>query len=702
MKTLVSLALAASAGAAVAADSDYEWLEAPHDAKALAWARAESAKAKAAIGALPGHAEIGAQLQTALRASDPPPHISLIGSRAVRFSRSTEHPHGVLDVADRDAKGVPGAWRTVLDVDALRKTEGKPYELRLGALGEICAPPTYTRCLLSLSPGGGDDAEIREFDLTKGAFVEGGFRTPATRGSAIFLGPDQVLIQHRLDASEPATIAGWSTAVHLWKRGAPLAEAPVITRIEPTDAISTLASTDSGAVLMRAIDYSTFTYRFIDRSGQVSDIDLPRKLKMGFYPLVAHNHLIVQLSAPAVIGGVQAQAEAFVAYDLSPATPKDRRASVVYTPAQGDFITDAFAGTGTAKDTLYAVVDHGGLKRLVSVTGGGSGWQVHDGATAAPGESLGLSGADPLSDDLIVSRSGYLTPTRLELVRKGQAPHTLFTASAGFDASKLAVEVKQATSRDGTSIDYYLLRPKTRAAGPTPTLMTGYAAFGISVIPGYLDNWVGGQSMALWLERGGALVVPMARGGGERGAAWQQAAMREKRQNSYDDFAAVAETLIKDGFTDRNHLGIFGSSNGGLLAATMGTQRPDLFAASVVDVPLTDLFRMSKMGMGGAWVDEYGDPNVPAQAAALQAYSPFQNVRAERAKDYPVFLVTVSTEDNRVGPGHARKFAAKLQDAGAKAYYIEDEEGGHGVSDPLSRPDLMADRMTFLIDTLMK
>lgn len=176
--------------------------------------------------------------------------------------------------------------------------------------------------------------------------------------------------------------------------------------------------------------------------------------------------------------------------------------------------------------------------------------------------------------------------------------------------------------------------------------------------------------------------------------------MREGRQNSYDDFIAVIEKLIASGFTAPEKIGVYGSSNGGLLAATLATQRPDLFSAVVSDVPLTDMIRMRHMGMGEAWLDEYGNPDVPSEAAALLGYSPLHNIRTE--VDYPAFMITISTEDNRVGPGHARKLAARLDDVGAETYFLESQEGGHGVSDAFSNTELMALRWTFLISRLMR
>lgn len=175
--------------------------------------------------------------------------------------------------------------------------------------------------------------------------------------------------------------------------------------------------------------------------------------------------------------------------------------------------------------------------------------------------------------------------------------------------------------------------------------------------------------------------------------------MRDKRQVSYDDFIAVTESLIRIGFTSPAKLGVFGSSIGGLLAATLGTERPDLCGAVVSDVPLTDMLRYPEMGMGAAWMDEHGDPKDPKYQPVLRSYSPFHNVK-EGVK-YPPFFIAVSSQDNRVGPGHARKLAARLEQVHAPVYFFEDSEGRHGVSDALERPDLMALRMTFLINNLM-
>jgi len=685
---------------AAAAQDSYQWLEAPQDARALEWAKKETQDTQARIGKMPGHDAIEAELKTLLAAGDPPPDYQLMGQVALRFQRSVAHPHGVLSVGTRGDDGIATDWREVLDVDALRKAEGSAYELHFGGAPN-CAPPEYTRCILSLSPEGGDEVELREFDLTTGAFVQGGFRTPASRAFAAWLDRDRLLIEHSA-GDAPKLPTGWPANVAIWTRGTPLAAAKTVYSAQPTDALMALSVTGEGkdrvGIITRAIDYSTFEHLVVRSDGRLETTPVPAKVKMSL-GTVGGGKLFVQLAEPATVDGRVFPAESVVAYDTRASVPAAKRLSLVYTPGDGDFLSDPFAGMAPGRSTLKMILTKRGVQRVATATATADGWTIADAAAEPVGTSVAFAGVDPASDVAIMKRAGYLVPNRLELVGGAKGPATLYSEKPVFDASRFVVELKTATSKDGTLVDYYLLRPRELASpGKTPLLMTGYGAFGISLAPEYLGYSVGGKSLVPWLTRGGAFALPLIRGGGDRGAAWHQAAIREKRQNSYDDFAAVTEDLIASGLTSPKHIGVFGSSNGGLLAAVMGTQRPDLYGAIVSDVPLTDLVRMPFMGMGAAWVNEYGDANDPAMRSVLESYSPYQRVAAGKA--YPPFLISVATSDNRVGPGHARKLAAKLKDAGASVYYLEDQEGGHGVSDPLSRPELMADRMTFLFTML--
>jgi prolyl oligopeptidase len=680
------------------------WLESPRDPRALDWARAQTRRSQEALRKQPIYSTIFSELQETLKTSAPIPDITLLGGKAVRFARDAANPHGLLQVAERSVAGTVGLWRTVLDVGALRKAEGKPYELQWYAARDACLPPAYDTCMLRLSPGGGDEVELREFNLHTARFVENGFRAPASRAFAVWLAPDRLLISHTLFES-PRTAAGWGATVRVWRRGEALEAAKAVYQAQPSDALLHLSSMGEGsgrrAIALRAIDYSNFEMTLIDPEGGATTVDLPQRLKPFGLLATAPRHLIVQLAAEAQIAGRRLPAETVLAYDVSKPANDKTRVQVVYEPRDGEFLNDSIFGIAATRDAVHFVVTRKLVPHLISASLGPRGWNSREQFVAEAGQSLRVGGADPAGTDVVVQTTGFLTPTRLELWVPGSKRTLLQEETPVIDAARYVVEIRSAPSKDGTLIDYYLLRPRdVRSGSPTPTLMTGYGAFGVSLAPGYLDALVGGRSLKVWLTRGGALVLPAIRGGGERGDVWHQVAMRERRQVSYDDFAAVAEALVKSNFTTPEHLGVFGLSNGGLLAATMGTQRPDLFGAVVSDVPLTDMLRFPKMGMGAAWMDEYGNPDDTAAAKVLRSYSPLHNVRA--GVRYPPFLITISTEDNRVGPGHARKLAARLLEVGTPMYFFEDEEGGHGVSDPLNRPDLMAARMTFLVKALMR
>jgi prolyl oligopeptidase len=693
----------ASGPSAIDVGERLAWLEPPRDTAALEWARDRTRETRAALESRPVYPQLLAELQAALVASVPAPPVALLGPRAVRLLHDTAHPHGLLQVALRQRNGSLGPWRTVLDIAALREREGKAYVLQWYAPRDACLPPDYARCLLRLSPAGADDAELREFDLERGAFVPGGFSAPPSRVMFAWRDADTVAIAHTV-GDQPRTAAGWAAVVRLWRRGEPLSGAHEVFRAEPGDAILQVAAIGSGAqrriVLLRAIDYSNFDISLLSSDGRVEKVGIPRRLKPFGILATTGRHLIVQLAEDAEVEGRRHAAETLLSYDTM-GQPGKSRVEVVAAPGPDGILSDVAFGVAGTQSAVHYVLWRNLVPRLYEARLDRDGlWRRREARVAAAGESLRIVDGDRDGSDIVLTTTGFLTPPRSDLLRAGGRLHTVSSETAVVDAAKYLVEVREARAEDGVVVPYYLLRPRAAPPGkPMPMLMTGYGAFGISVTPGYFDFVVGGRALKLWLERGGALAIPAIRGGGEKGAQWHQAAMRGKRLVSYDDFAAVTAALIASGATTPSRLGVFGLSNGGLLSATMGTRRPDLYGAVVSDVPLADMLHFPRMGMGAAWMDEYGDPSDPSMAAVLRTYSPVHAVRD--GMRYSPFLVTVSTEDNRVGPGHARKLAARLQEVGATAWFKEDDEGGHGVSDPLQRPELMALRMTFLIDTLM-
>jgi prolyl oligopeptidase len=299
-----------------------------------------------------------------------------------------------------------------------------------------------------------------------------------------------------------------------------------------------------------------------------------------------------------------------------------------------------------------------------------------------------------------VREEGFLTPPTVGLLTLDGRIRTVQASKAVVDARDYVTEIRSARSKDGTRVDYYLVRPKKAGPGPVPTLMGGYGSFGVNYAPGYFSAELK-LGMASWLSRGGAFVAAAIRGGGERGEAWHLGGAGLNKQHSFDDFVAVAEDLVRTGFTSRDRLGAFGRSAGGLLTAVMTTQQPDLFKAVLVGVPVTDLAHMGNgSGIVRGQKAEFGDWDDPRQLASILAWSPYQNIRT--GVRYPRVLVITSTQDNQVGPGQARKFAARLEEVGARPLLIEEPTGGHGVPDQLRQPELVAAEVTFFIDSLMK
>ena len=188
-------------------------------------------------------------------------------------------------------------------------------------------------------------------------------------------------------------------------------------------------------------------------------------------------------------------------------------------------------------------------------------------------------------------------------------------------------------------------------------MLYGYGGFEISLTPGYSANF--GR---LWLTHGGIYVVANIRGGGEFGPAWHDAALKTNRQRAYDDFFAVAQDLIARKVTSPRRLGVYGRSNGGLLAGVAMTQRPDPYNAVIIESPLLDMLRYHELPAGASWIGEYGDPRISEDAVWLARYSPYQALKPGVA--YPLAYITTNTKDDRVHPGHARKFAARLSELG--------------------------------------
>mgnify|MGYP003338703813 CR=1 FL=1 len=358
----------------------------------------------------------------------------------------------------------------------------------------------------------------------------------------------------------------------------------------------------------------------------------------------------------------------------------------------------SLAGWTATRSTLILDVLEHVTSRLHAWTETAAGWQER--ALEAPrAATLGVAAlhdpllaVDPLAEAYLVTHTDFLTPDSLLLGDTAQpALAPLKRRPAMFDSTGCRAEQRFATSADGTRVPYFVVWPAgARADGDNPTLLSGYGGFEISRQPAY-----SGAIGRTWIARGGVYVLANLRGGGEYGPAWHQAAVRERKQNSYDDLAAIAEDLIAAGITRPGKLAIQGGSNGGLLVGAVMLQRPELFNAVVCQVPLLDMRRYHRLLAGASWMAEYGNPDDPADWAFIGRYSPYQNVSPQQR--LPRVLFTTSTRDDRVHPGHARKMAARMREQGHDVLYWENLEGGHGgAANNAQRATMMALEMAFL------
>jgi prolyl oligopeptidase len=312
--------------------------------------------------------------------------------------------------------------------------------------------------------------------------------------------------------------------------------------------------------------------------------------------------------------------------------------------------------------------------------------------------SLFGSSAEWDGTELFYGLSSYtLPPTVFRMELDTRATSVWKRIEADIDPAKYEVRQVSYASKDGTAISMFLVhRAGLRRDGNNPTYVTGYGGFNISMTPAF------SRSLLLWLEHGGIAAIPNIRGGGEYGEFWHQAGMLSAKQNTFDDFIGAAEWLIAEGYTNSDRLAAAGGSNGGLLVGAALTQRPDLFRAVLVQVPLLDMLRYHNFLIARLWIPEYGSADDPEQFRWLRAYSPYHHVRDGVA--YPAVLLATAESDTRVDPMHARKMAARLQaaTAGARPILLRLEaRAGHGAGKPLSKVlEELTDSWTFVFSEL--
>ncbi|MBL8543868.1 MAG: S9 family peptidase, partial [Hyphomonadaceae bacterium] len=649
--------------ASMTGDDPYLWLEDVEGERALAWVRQQNERS---LGALEGDARFAQLRADALALANSQDRLPLGGIHDgyyYNFWQDAEHVRGIYRrarLADFARNGAP-AWEIVLDVDAIAAAENANWVFK----GADCLEGA-TRCMIALSDGGRDASTYREYDLATRSFVANGFVVPAAKSSVAWLDQNTLLVG--TDWGEGTmTESGYAFVLKRWTRGTPLASATEVIRGRASDVgvfAAVLQDTD-GRRLPIAVEADSFfestNWRLDGTAPQ--RINLPAKATVqGLY----RGHLVATLEE-AWRGLPQG---ALIAYLLSDTGAEAPNATVLFAPGPRQSIESV----AITRDAVLVAGFENVRGRVLRIALDGSAWSTSTLDLPQTG-AVTFAGSAPTESEAFAVYEDYLTPDTLYALERGAtATRAVRALPAQFDASPYVTEQFEATSRDGTRVPYFVLHRRDMPLnGDNPTLLYAYGGFQVSQTPGY-SPFVG----KMWLERGGVYVVANIRGGGEFGPAWHQAGLRTRRQVIYDDFYAVERDLVERRITSPRRLGIMGGSNGGLLMGVMLNQHPEMINAAVVQVPLLDMLRFDQLLAGASWVDEYGSPSNPEERAFLETISPYQNLR--RRDDFPLPFVLTSTKDDRVHPGHARKYVARMMELGMPVLYYENTDGGHSAA----------------------
>ena len=650
----------------------YLWLEDVTGDSALDWVRERNAETIAAHAADAEFAALEGHIRDILDTDARIPFVTPRGTHLYNFWKDAEHPRGLWRRTTMASyRTEQPVWDVLIDLDALAAEEGENWVWSWARV----LRPDQDRALVALSRGGADATVVREFSIGRREFVkavDGGFQIDEAKTDVSWIDGDTLYVGTDVGPGS-LTESGYPRVAMRWRRGADITAATTVFEGDAADvAVSAWQDKTPGferGFVQRATDFFNSETYLIGDGDRLVRVDAPTDASL----TVRREWLLIRLMTPWDLGSVSYPAGALLAGDFDRYLAGDRDLQVVFAP---DARTSLHQYAWTEHHLLLVVLRDVTAEVLVA-TPGPAGFALTDLAGLPALTDITITATDPDEggDAFFLTASGYLTPATLIYGTVSLDPaaqvEVLKTAPSFFQTAGLSVAQYFSTSPDGMSIPYFVVgRPD---AGPGPTLLYGYGGFEISMTPAY-----SGAMGKAWLARGGRYVVANIRGGGEYGPSWHTQVLRAGRHKVHEDFAAVATDLVTRGLTTPGQLGAQGGSNGGLLMGIMLTRYPELFGAIVCQVPLLDMQRFHLLLAGASWIAEYGDPDDPAEWSFISEYSPYQNVTAEAERPYPPVLITTSTRDDRVHPGHARKMAARLAETGHRVSYYENIEGGHG------------------------
>ncbi|HKY65075.1 MAG TPA: prolyl oligopeptidase family serine peptidase [Acidimicrobiales bacterium] len=674
----------------------YRWLEDADDPDTVAWIEASNARTRTALDADPRRPEL-VHRYTELFGAGAAGAPSIRGGRLFSIDRWGDLEQAVLVVRDVHGERVPAA-RTLVD----------PHALTGDATAAIdwYAPSVDGRFVaFGTSTGGDERSTLRVVEVATGELL--GDAIPQTRAASVAWLPDGTAFAYTR-YPDPAAVGDEAAQYDRTVWWHVLGDDPghdelVFGDLPDRTAWPSVEMSRDGRWLLVEVSlgWTRVDVHLIDRTTGARTTVIEAVEAVSSFTIV-DDHLVGTTTLDAPRGRV-------VAAPLTTPTPAGWSTVV----AESD---DVIEGVAVTRGSLLVASTRAALARLTrlpraaatSTTPATAGTTppatpVIEIALPEPGSLAGVAG-DRDSETAVLAFTSWARPTELwrwtpgttdlpggpdeGLVRWSDLPSPV-------DPADYVVGVDRYPSTDGTEITLFTVRRAGTTPGPrTPTLLTGYGGFAVTMSPAYSPTAV---AVA---DDGGVFAVACIRGGSEEGEDWHRAGMREHKQQVFDDFAAAADWLVAEGRTGRARLAVRGGSNGGLLVAATLAQRPDVCGAVVCAVPLTDMVRFPRFLIARLWIPEYGDPDVADEFAWLWAYSPYHHLAEGTC--YPATLVLTGESDSRVDPAHARKFGAAL----AAATSCGDERpvlvrvesrAGHGQGKPASKQaDEAADVHTFL------
>ncbi|WP_445775672.1 prolyl oligopeptidase family serine peptidase [Shewanella sp.] len=695
LKRIIPLCVASAMTMATpiqAEEDKFIWLEDVEGAKPMAWVKQQNEVSATHIKSYKGFDTLVANSLDILNNKARIPYASRTGDYVYNFWKDETHTRGIYrrTTLEEYAKAEP-KWETVLDIDALGKAEGVNWVYK----GMNCQYPQNERCLVSLSRGGADAAEVREFDLTTKTFVDKTqqpFFVSEAKSRVSWIDKDTVFVGTDFGDGQSMTDSGYPSIVKLWKRGTPLSEAKTVFKGDKTSVASSGYVIFDDKTPLNLITESLTFYtakHYVFQNDKLVSLAIPEDADIKGY---FKGQLYIELKSELVTAKGTFKQGAVVSTPVDKLIAQKPEFSEFVSPTATSFISQI----NFSQSAIWVTWLDDVKSKLVRYTQNDKGEWVSKTAPFEVNGTLSVFDVQRDSDDFFVDYTSFLEPSTLYRVNGATLnAEKVKGMPQQFAADKFETKQYFVKSKDGTKVPYFVVMAKDiKLDGSNPTLLYAYGGFEVSRLPAYSAT-VGKN----WLEQGGVYVLANIRGGGEYGPAWHQAALKQNRHKAFEDFEAIAEDLIARKITTSQHLGIQGGSNGGLLMGAAFTRRPDLYNAVVCQVPLLDMKRYNKLLAGASWMGEYGNPDIENEWQYINTYSPYHNLK--QGVKYPKVFFTTSTRDDRVHPAHARKMVAKMEDMGIDVLYYENIEGGHaGAADNTQAAELISMVYAYLMQQL--